>query len=73
VRETAFELAAEIASGAPLAIRSITKTLRAGLADRVRAATDHEAAEQGKLFATEDAREGMKAVSERRDGRFVGR
>src|SRR5437764_191021 len=45
VRERAIELAAEIATGAPLAIRSINATLRDGLADRVRAATKHEAAE----------------------------
>ena len=73
VRDTAFELANEIAAGAPLAIRAINRTLRAGLADRVRAATKHEAAEQARLFQTEDAREGLASVSERRPGRFVGR
>jgi enoyl-CoA hydratase/carnithine racemase len=73
VRQTALDLAAEIASGAPLAIRSINRTLRAGLAERVRAATAHEAAEQATLFATEDAREGMRAVAERRQGSFTGR
>ena len=73
VRDAAFELAAEIAAGAPLAIRAINRTLRAGLGDRVRQATKHEAAEQAKLFATEDAREGMRAVAERREGRFSGR
>jgi enoyl-CoA hydratase/carnithine racemase len=73
VRDAAFEIANEIAAGAPLAIRSINQTLRAGLGDRVRAATKHEAAEQAKLFATEDAREGVRSVNERRPGRFVGR
>lgn len=73
VRDAAFELAEEIAEGAPLAIRAISRTLRAGLGDRVRAATKHEAAEQAKLFGTEDAREGMRAVAERRPGRFTGR
>lgn len=73
VRDTAFEIADDIASGAPLAVAAINRTLRAGLADRVREATRHEAAEQAKLFATEDAREGMRAVGERRDGNFVGR
>lgn len=73
VRDRALELAAEIATGAPLAIRAINATLRAGLADRIRQATAHEAAEQAKLFATEDAREGVLAYGERRDGRFVGR
>jgi enoyl-CoA hydratase/carnithine racemase len=73
VRDTAFEIANDIASGAPLAIAAINRTLRAGLADRVREATRHEAAEQAKLFSTEDASEGMRAVGERRDGNFVGR
>ncbi len=73
VRDTAFELANEIAAGAPLAIRAISRTLRDGLADRVRAATKHEAAEQARLFQTEDAREGLASVSERRPGRFAGR
>lgn len=73
VRSTAMELADEIASGAPLAIRAINRTLRAGLGDRVRAATKHEAAEQARLFATEDSREGLRAVGERRRGDFVGR
>ncbi len=73
VRDAAFELAAEIATGAPLAIRSINATLRAGLADRIREITTHEATEQGRLFATEDSAEGMRSVAERRPGRFQGR
>lgn len=73
VRRRALEVASEIAAGAPLAIRSIHATLRAGLADRIRAATDHEAAEQARLFATQDAAEGLASVNERRPGRFVGR
>jgi len=73
VRTTAIELADEIASGAPLAIRSINRTLRAGLGDRVRSATKHEAAEQAALFATEDYKEGVASVNERRAGDFKGR
>ncbi|HYZ91554.1 MAG TPA: enoyl-CoA hydratase/isomerase family protein [Actinomycetota bacterium] len=73
VRATAIQIAGDIASGAPLAVAAINRTLRAGLADRVREATRHEAAEQAKLFGTEDAREGMRAVGERREGNFVGR
>jgi enoyl-CoA hydratase/carnithine racemase len=73
VRDASLALAREIASGAPLAIASINRTLRAGLADRVREATRHEAAEQAKLFETEDSREGIKSVTERREGNFAGR
>lgn len=73
LRDRAMEIAAEIAAGAPLAIRSINRTLRNGLGDRVRAATKHEAEEQARLFQTEDAREGVRSVNERREGNFVGR
>jgi enoyl-CoA hydratase/carnithine racemase len=73
LRDRAMQIAAEIASGAPLAIRAINRTLRAGLGDRVRAATKHEAEEQARLFGTEDAREGVRSVTERRAGNFVGR
>lgn len=73
VRATAIELAAEIAENAPLAVNAINRTLRAGLGDRLRAATAHEAAEQASLGATDDAAEGVLAVSERRPGAFTGR
>jgi enoyl-CoA hydratase/carnithine racemase len=73
VRAEAVALAAEIASAAPLAVRSIRATMRAGLADRVRAATAHEDAEQARLRETADFREGIRATAERRDPRFEGR
>lgn len=68
----AITLAREIAVNAPLAIDAINSTLRAGLGDRVREATAREAAEQARLSATADAREGIKAVAERRNGTFTG-
>ena len=43
---------ARSAENAPLAVQAMNRTLRAGLADRVRAATAHEAAEQARLGAT---------------------
>lgn len=73
LRETAGQLAAEIAEGAPLAVRSTRMTLRRGIADSVKAQTDHEFSEQSWLMQTEDHREGVRAVEERRAGRFVGR
>ena len=73
LRETARQLAAEIAEGAPLAVRSTRMTLRRGLADAVKAQTDHEFSEQSQLMQTEDHREGVRAVNERRVGRFIGR
>jgi enoyl-CoA hydratase/carnithine racemase len=73
LRAVAAELAFEIAEGAPLALLSTRATMRHGLAEAVEAQTDHEAKEQSSLFRTEDHREGVKAVAERRPGRFVGR
>ena len=72
LREQAVALAAEIAASAPLAVRSIRATMRGDLADRVRIATAHEAAEQSKLFVTEDFREGVAASAERRPPEFHG-
>jgi 2-(1,2-epoxy-1,2-dihydrophenyl)acetyl-CoA isomerase len=73
LREQAIALAAQIAASAPLAIRSIRLTMRGDLAAQVRAATAREAAEQFKLFATEDFRQGVAAASERREPKFHGR
>lgn len=66
-------MAATIAENAPLAIRSTRKTLRGDLPAGVRAATAHEFSEQQWLMKTDDFREGVRAVSERRAGDFKGR
>jgi enoyl-CoA hydratase/carnithine racemase len=73
LRSAATALAREIAENAPLAILSTRATIRKGLAEAVKAQTDHEFVEQARLMKTEDHREGVKAVAERRPGRFVGR
>lgn len=69
---TAHALAAEIAANAPLAIRSTRATLRAGLADAIRAATNLEFSEQQWLMKTDDFKEGVASVNERRPGKFTG-
>lgn len=73
LRAAALRLAQEIAENAPLAIIATRKTLRGDLAAAVRAQTDREAAEQGWLRETEDYKEGVRSVAERRAGNFVGR
>ena len=73
VRAAAIELAAELASAAPLAVRSIRETMRAGLTDAVAAATAREDQEQTRLRQTADWAEGVRASAERRDPRFEGR
>ncbi|MEK9211557.1 enoyl-CoA hydratase/isomerase family protein [Sphingomonas sp. 2378] len=71
--DTALALAHEIAAAAPLAMAATRRTLRGDLRALVEKATDHELAEQAKLMRTEDFAEGVRAVTERRPGRFVGR
>jgi 2-(1,2-epoxy-1,2-dihydrophenyl)acetyl-CoA isomerase len=71
--EEAVAFAEEIAISSPLAVRAIRQTMRGDLAERIRAASEREEAEQAKLFATEDFREGVAAAAERRAPRFIGR
>lgn len=73
VRERALALANEIAENAPLAVEDTRATLRAGLAAAVKAQTDKEFVVQDRLRQTEDYREGVRAVAERRPGKFMRR
>ena len=73
LRAEAVRLAKEIAENAPLAVQSVRATMRQGLGEEVKAATDWENLEQARLQATEDHKEGVRAVAERRPGNFVGR
>lgn len=70
IRATAIDFARQIAENAPLAVVSVRKQMRAGLADAVKTATDIENAEQYWLRQTEDHLEGVAAVQERRAGNF---
>ena len=72
LRDKAREMAGEIAGSAPLAVRAIRRTMRRGLAERVRIATDHELVEQDWLRQTNDFREGVRATAERRTPDFTG-
>src|SRR5882724_5318954 len=54
VRAAAQKLAAEIAENAPLGVLETRATMRAGLADRVMKATEHELEVQTRLRATDD-------------------
>jgi enoyl-CoA hydratase/carnithine racemase len=72
VRDAAIKLAAEIGENSPLGLIATRMTLRGNIADRVRQATDHELEEQTRLRRTDDFKEGVKAVAERRAPNFKG-
>ncbi len=72
-RAAAQALAAEIAGCAPLAVVSMRETLRAGLADAVRTATEREASEQSWQSKTADFAEGVAATAARRPAAFQGK
>ena len=73
VRNAAQALAAEIAENSPLGLIATRATLRGDIADRVRAATEHELAEQIRLRKTADFKEGVRAMAKRRVPVFTNR
>lgn len=72
LRARAVELATEISMGAPLAVSAIRKSMRGSLIDSIRAAMEKELEIQKQLMQTEDFREGVSAVNERRPAEFEG-
>lgn len=73
LRQTAWDFAREIAINSPLGVCSTRDTLRAGLADAVKAQTDHELHEQTWLRQTEDFKEGVAATHDRRLPNWAGK
>jgi len=73
VMPEAMALAREIAAAAPLAVRATKRALRRGLALDAREAARVEAYAQAETLATEDAREGIAALLEKRPPHFTGR
>lgn len=73
VLEKARELALEIAGCAPLAVRWTKRSVYRGVDWDPRSAAELEAHAQSRTLETEDAREGIRALLERRDPIFKGR
>jgi enoyl-CoA hydratase/carnithine racemase len=67
------ELAGGLAAGAPLAVAAITRVVNDGLDRPLPEALDRELEELAALFASEDAREGMTAFTDKRPPKFSGR
>jgi enoyl-CoA hydratase/carnithine racemase len=72
LRDTACGLAGRIAAAAPLAVQAIRRTMRAALAEEVRAAHPVEARRQRELFGTRDFRRGVDAAARRAEPEFEG-
>jgi enoyl-CoA hydratase/carnithine racemase len=73
VLEKAWELAREIASAAPIAVRLAKRSIYRGLGWDPRTAAELEAHAQSRTLETEDAREGIRALLEKRAAQFRGR
>jgi enoyl-CoA hydratase/carnithine racemase len=73
LRQAAIDLATEISHNSPLGVVETRGTMRLGLAEKVKEATDRELEIQTRLRQTEDFKEGVAAVSERRLPNFQGR
>jgi enoyl-CoA hydratase/carnithine racemase len=68
----AMEIANEIASAAPLAVRATKAAIRRGLELHVREAAAAESYAQAETLATDDAREGIAALLAKRAPHFTG-
>jgi enoyl-CoA hydratase len=71
--DKAREVAELLAAKSPVALGAAKRTLNNVLQGDHAANLRHEADEFGRLFASEDAKEGMSAFVEKREPRFVGR
>ena len=66
------DLAAGLAAGAPLAVAAITRVVNDGVERTLADACDRELEELAALLASEDAREGVTAHTEKRAPRYNG-
>ena len=69
----AIEIAERIARQAPLAAAAIMENAKIALSQGWPAAAAQITATQQRLYNTEDAAEGVRSFTEKRDARFVGR
>jgi enoyl-CoA hydratase len=70
---TVRSLATEIANSGPIAVRMVKKAIYRGVEHSLDDMLDYESLQQGITFQTEDVREGIRAIREKREPRFTGR
>lgn len=71
--ERAMDMAGEIASNAPLAVRAIKRMMRAAETETFEQNVHHVFLQLLPLFRTQDFKEGVAAFIEKRPPKFVGR
>ena len=71
--EKAIEIAETISKQAPLGVRATLESAQKMQSEGFDKAKDHLTPQILKLFASEDAREGVQSFIERRDGNFKGK
>ena len=73
LQASAREMAAEIASNAPLAVRAIKRMMRAAETETFEQNVHHVFLQLLPLFRTDDFQEGVTAFMEKRTPNFTGR
>lgn len=68
--EAVRSLAREIASAAPVVCRMLKKSIYRGVNHTLDEMLDYESINQGITFTTDDAREGIRAIMEKREPKF---
>lgn len=72
--DDAMKWAGKICKGAPIALKTAKRTIRAGMEEKdIKKAIATEAENWAKLFTTEDQKEGMSAFIEKRKPAYKGR
>ncbi len=67
------QLASEIAASGPIAVRMTKRAIYRGVEHSLEDMLEYEGLNQGMTFRTEDAREGVTAIMEKREPRFAGK